>query len=327
VELSLRDSHVEPNSRIAHVIQTALNEPLPHLAFLDLTIQQSQDLPLQPTWSKHTGLKALSVLGSHWINPFQSALDPKSPIALSRLRMEDPYELRLTASLRVLFSQMASTLTELELVRWAGERDWRTNQSALFPNVPIRVVYGTPVVWPSNPATPEDCMLSLLPNLRRLRLIDFQLYDTEIAPLFVYLSASKLELLELSVTGQQVRPCSPAAWHVASIVNGTRWNPAAGAYVQLAYQPSFAYALPFHLPPTMEVLVLRGWLYEHATGEVQRHQETLTDVYRGLQANGRQVKVVSHHSAEGEARREGGLLEDGVLEVVDVNPSSLPFRD
>ena len=50
-------------------------------------------------------------------------------------------------------------------------------------------------------------------------------------------------------------------------------------------------------------------------------------VYRGLQANGRQVKVVSHHSAEGEARREGGLLEDGVLEVVDVNPSSLPFRD
>jgi hypothetical protein len=38
----------------------------------------------------------------------------------------------------------------------------------------------------------EDCTLSLLPNLRRLRLVDFQLYDGEVGSLFAYLSASKL---------------------------------------------------------------------------------------------------------------------------------------
>jgi hypothetical protein len=55
---------------------------------------------------------------------------------------------------------------------------------------------------PSRAARPEDCTLSLLPNLRRLRLVDFQLYDTEVEPLFAYLSASTLvrsSLEEMSV--------------------------------------------------------------------------------------------------------------------------------
>jgi hypothetical protein len=34
--------------------------------------------------------------------------------------------------------------------------------------------------------------LSLLPNLRRLRLVDFGLFDIEVEDLFAYLSASKL---------------------------------------------------------------------------------------------------------------------------------------
>jgi hypothetical protein len=115
VEFSLRDSRVTPESRIADVIHTALDRPLPHLAFLDLSMCGAQHLSLRSTWTQHTGLKALSLLGSQWIrqhpegafpgnrlpyflfclvtmqrcSPWNAA-DPKPPITLSRLRVERP---------------------------------------------------------------------------------------------------------------------------------------------------------------------------------------------------------------------------------------------
>jgi hypothetical protein len=67
VEFSLRDSRVVPDSRIGDVIHTALDRPLPHLAFLDLSMDGAQHLPLRSTWTQHTGLKALSLLGSQWL--------------------------------------------------------------------------------------------------------------------------------------------------------------------------------------------------------------------------------------------------------------------
>ena len=66
MEFSLRDSRVTPESRIADVIHTALDRPLPHLAFLDLSMDGAQHLPLRSTWTQHTGLKALSLLESQW---------------------------------------------------------------------------------------------------------------------------------------------------------------------------------------------------------------------------------------------------------------------
>lgn len=165
--------------------------------------------------------------------------------------------------------------------------------------------------------------MSLLPNLRRLRLVDFQLYDGEVESLFAYLSASKLELLDLSVTTNQVFPKSKPAFVIASRQDWLHQRVIAGRLTRAAYQPSFAYALPFHLPP---VVVLGGWLYEHEPGEVNCHQETISDVYRGLQANaerGHAVQVVHHCSPGMASRRGASLLDDGVLDVTISSPRLL----
>ncbi|ELR12920.1 uncharacterized protein ACA1_095700 [Acanthamoeba castellanii str. Neff] len=329
VEFSLRDSRVTPDSRIADVLQTALDRPLPHLAFLDLSMDGTQHLPLRSTWTQHTGLKALSLLGSQWISQHpEPADDPKPPIALSRLRVERPAYLDYNSptgewSWREMFGRLAATLTELELVRCVRDPHQLSNLAALFPHAPLHPTHGLVLAPPSRAARPEDCTLSLLPNLRRLRLVDFQLYDTEVEPLFAYLSASTLELLDLSVTTNQVFPKSKSAFVVASRQDWTHKRLIAGRLMRAAYQPSFAYALPFHLPPTMEVVVLGGWLYEHAPGEVNCHQETISDVYRGLQANaerGHAVQVI-HHCAPGVTGRRGAsLLDDGVLDVTRTCP-------
>jgi hypothetical protein len=113
---------VVPDSRIADVIRTALDRPLPHLAFLDLSMDGAQHLPLRSTWTQHTGLKALSLLESQWTSqqvgaflinhfPFSTVFpgnqdgiihcctltpDHQLPIGLSRLRVENPANLQYT---------------------------------------------------------------------------------------------------------------------------------------------------------------------------------------------------------------------------------------
>lgn len=42
--------------------------------------------------------------------------------------------------------------------------------------------------WTRSP----ECLLSLLPNLKRLRLIDFHMGDVEVKPFFAYLASSQL---------------------------------------------------------------------------------------------------------------------------------------
>jgi hypothetical protein len=76
VEFSLRGSRVTPESRIGDVIHTALDRPLPHLAFLDLGMDGAQHLPLRSTWTQHTGLKALSLLGSQWTSQHPAGAFP-----------------------------------------------------------------------------------------------------------------------------------------------------------------------------------------------------------------------------------------------------------
>jgi hypothetical protein len=110
----------------------------------------------------------------------------------------------------------------------------------------------------------------------------------------------------------------------------------------------------------MAVVVLGGWLYEHAPGEVNCHQETISDVrcrlvgwfatlrwccvtvksalcvltrramvgwwgqvYRGLQANaerGHAVQVIHHCTPGVTGRRGASLLDDGVLDVTRTRP-------
>jgi hypothetical protein len=123
VEFSLRDSRVTPDSRIADVLQTALDRPLPHLAFLDLSMDGTQHLPLRSTWTQHTGLKALSLLGSQWISQHPEPAGTGSPATTSHFLLRvmvtmqpySPNHRRPQAANRAVpFARRASRLSRLQ---------------------------------------------------------------------------------------------------------------------------------------------------------------------------------------------------------------------
>jgi hypothetical protein len=86
----------------------------------------------------------------------------------------------LAQALELVFNQVAATLTELELVDlrdYAHENLFPIHNTALFPCT-------SQSTW--------ACTFGLLPNLRRLRLINYLPYEEQVVAFFDYLSSSKL---------------------------------------------------------------------------------------------------------------------------------------